>query len=522
MKKSAILFLSACFSFAVMADAPSGYYSSLEGKCGVELKKAAKEKVKSHKVISYGDATWDAFRSTDVRVVNGKEVWWDMYSNNQVSTNGHAGMNIEHSVANSWWGGTKNDAYKDLFHLNPSDADANNRKANYPLGEISGSPTWTNGVTNVGAPTSISQVGNAKVYEPHDDYKGDFARVFMYMFTVYDDIAWKSTTAWMYDTSLPLLFKPWAVELLLRWSREDPVDQKELSRNEAIYKIQGNRNPFIDMPELAEYIWGSSNTTPFYIGAEPIPGPGPGPVDPVVPVDPTSDVLLNCNFDDSSDISHYTGLDWSNTVTAGNLSGWFIKNYSGNNYASASAYKGTATGGPYEEWLITPVLNIPAGKEAVLTFRTQGAYGCDDSTLGVYLLSSTTPDSSRPLDAAVCTPNPDGAKPVYSDWLQSGDVVLGQGPSTCYVGFKYYSAQGGSGHSATFCLDDVKVTLREHSSVETIEGESAVYVDGDRIVAPEGSRVFSVNGSEFSLAGLSRGLYIVVTPAGRSAKVLVK
>lgn len=51
--------------------------------------------------------------------------------------------------------------------------------------------------------------------------------------------------------------KPWAVDLLLKWHRADPVSQKEVDRNEAVYGFQGNRNPFIDHPELVEYIWGN-------------------------------------------------------------------------------------------------------------------------------------------------------------------------------------------------------------------------------------------------------------------------
>ena len=52
--------------------------------------------------------------------------------------------------------------------------------------------------------------------------------------------------------------KPWAIKLLLQWSRQDPVSEKERTRNEKVYAIQGNRNPFIDYPELVEYIWGDS------------------------------------------------------------------------------------------------------------------------------------------------------------------------------------------------------------------------------------------------------------------------
>lgn len=53
------------------------------------------------------------------------------------------------------------------------------------------------------------------------------------------------------------VFKEWAINLLLHWSRQDPVSEKERARNEKVFLIQGNRNPFIDYPELAEYIWGN-------------------------------------------------------------------------------------------------------------------------------------------------------------------------------------------------------------------------------------------------------------------------
>ena len=260
---------------------PENYYNSLNGKCGAELMDAIKKMAAGHKEISYGDATWRAFRSTDIKVVNGKEYWWDMYSNNLVSTNGHSGMNIEHSVANSWWDGTHNAAYKDIVHLNPSDATANNRKSNYPLGEVSGTPTWENGVTFVGHPTSNTGGGSNYVYEPADEYKGDFARVFMYMFCAYKDMKWGTRFTWMYDTSNELMFKPWAQELLLSWSNLDAVSQKERDRNDGVQKEQGNRNPFIDLPDLADHIWGDKKTVPYNTGT----GGGDDPDDPDDPKD---------------------------------------------------------------------------------------------------------------------------------------------------------------------------------------------------------------------------------------------
>ncbi len=279
------------------AAAPEGYYDSLVGKKKEALKKAAKAVVRSHTAVSYGNSTWDAFESTDTRMVGGKLTWWDMYSPENVAvSSGHPGMNIEHSVPNSWWGGSKNDAYKDLFHLNPSDTDANSWKSNYPLGEVvtvhvtGKGVRYDNGVSKVGNPASGDCGGAKFVYEPADEYKGDFARAYFYMFTTYDDIAWQASSSdrnYMFDgTSWPSL-RPWAYEMLLEWAKNDPVSQKEIDRNEAIYKIQHNRNPFIDLPELAEYVWGNKTDQPFTLDGTQLPDPGPVDPDPTPgPIDP--------------------------------------------------------------------------------------------------------------------------------------------------------------------------------------------------------------------------------------------
>lgn len=270
-----------------LADAPNGYYAGLEGKNKGALKTAAKEAARSHKRISYSGGTWDAFESTDTHYVNGQLVWWDMYSDRNVPvSSGHPDMNVEHGVPNSWWGKTVNDAYCDLFHLNPSDRDANSAKGFYPLG-ICATVTFDNGVTKVGRPASGAAGGSPYVFEPDDRYKGDFARAYMYMFTIYDDIAWKSNQSdrnHMYDGSSYPMFRPWAYQMLLEWSAQDPVDEKERNRNEAIYKVQGNRNPFIDYPDLAEYIWGSKKDEKFSLSGSHDPGTDPGedpePIDP--------------------------------------------------------------------------------------------------------------------------------------------------------------------------------------------------------------------------------------------------
>ena len=285
LKKHFASLIMMLLASAAFAEIPWGYYSELNGLSGAKLKKAVKVAAKkNYERINYGTdnykkCTWKGFMESDTRVVNGVQCWWDMYSNNNIPApayNSHGDMNIEHAVANSWWGGnTSYDAYYDLFHLNPADAEANNHKSNYPLGVVQ-TVTWTNdgNVTTVGIPASGTCGGATRVYEPTDEYKGDFARAFFYIFTAYDDISWKtSSTDWMYDTSSDLTLKPWAYQMLLEWAKKDPVSQKEIDRNEAISKYQGNRNPFIDCPELAEHIWGSLSSTPFYFDE---PGVGEG------------------------------------------------------------------------------------------------------------------------------------------------------------------------------------------------------------------------------------------------------
>lgn len=261
------------------AAVPDGYYDSLEGKSGVELKAAVKKLIAPHEVISYGNpdpdnyfhpvyvSTWTVFEESDTRTVDDVLCWWDMYSLMNVwVSDGHPGLNIEHSVANSWWGGKSGstEAYNDMHHLNPSNSEANGAKSNWPLGQIQGNAYWTNGVSATGTAASGQGGGATRVFEPYWSYKGDFARAYFYIFTIYDDIPWKDEYAWMYNTASDLLLKPWAYELLLEWSAGDAVSVKEAERNEVIYEYQKNRNPFIDCPQLAEHIWGSRQNEPFH------------------------------------------------------------------------------------------------------------------------------------------------------------------------------------------------------------------------------------------------------------------
>lgn len=253
-------------ALTVAAAVPTGYYQSLENKSGAELLTALTALSQPETIVSYGGGTkgtWASFVNTDVRLINGREAWWDMYSNNIVYLPTYDAMNIEHCVPNSWWGGQKTNPYKDLFHLNPSDAIANGYKSNHPLGEVS-KATYDNGVIRVGTPAGEAG-GSGTVFEPADEYKGDFARAYMYVFVTYAQNSWDGNKyPYMFTLSgTTATLQPWAAQLLLKWSEEDPVDSKEQQRNEAIFLEQGNRNPFIDMPALADYVWGARKNQKF-------------------------------------------------------------------------------------------------------------------------------------------------------------------------------------------------------------------------------------------------------------------
>ena len=276
-----MIFTAICGSiFSLLADMPRDYYpNSLEGKNGAELKTELHNLLKNHTRLPYGSrdynqiaCTWTVFKKSDVRP-NGKV--WDMYSNNSYNFSNGAGatkgMNIEHSVPKSWWGDAydetatpltrfKYDGSYDLRHLTPSDAAANTAKSNYPLGEVD-SPLFDNGVTKVGTGQANGRATN--LFEPADEYKGDFARMYLYFVTCYQDYSWKSSALSMFaQNSYPTL-NAYGQSLLLKWHRQDPVSQKEIDRNNAVYSFQGNRNPFIDYPNMVEYIWGDSTNYEF-------------------------------------------------------------------------------------------------------------------------------------------------------------------------------------------------------------------------------------------------------------------
>ncbi|MDE6310951.1 MAG: endonuclease [Muribaculaceae bacterium] len=253
--------------FASNAAVPAGYYSGCENKSGKALLQALNTTVGPHTTVGYDDL-YDLYKTSDVRA-NG--LIWDMYSTKEWPTGSqHCGnysnigdcYNREHSMPKSWFSNAK-PMYSDAFHLYPTDGKVNGQRSNYPYGECAGGTRLpdnkgVHALGRLGASTFPGYTGT--VFEPDDEYKGDFARSYFYMAAAYNDRIASWSSPMLAGNNFPA-FSPWAVELLLKWHRQDPVSDKERNRNEAVFARQKNRNPFIDYPDLAEHIWGSRNTS---------------------------------------------------------------------------------------------------------------------------------------------------------------------------------------------------------------------------------------------------------------------
>ena len=251
-------------SFTLMAQPPATYYNSAAGKSGAELKTALYNIIKSHTELSYS-ALWTAFRTTDVKP-NGRV--WDMYSNTDYTFGTDQGAsynaegqtyNREHSFPKSWFK-EGYPMYTDLFHLYPADGYVNSQRSNYPFGNVRNVRYTSRNGSKLGTPTVSNFNESNYVFEPANEYKGDFARTYLYMATRYEDriASWRGNNAATRDildgNSFPA-YKSFYIDLLIEWHKNDPVSEKEINRNNAVYALQGNRNPYIDHPEWVECVW---------------------------------------------------------------------------------------------------------------------------------------------------------------------------------------------------------------------------------------------------------------------------
>ena len=209
-----------------------GYYVTLKDVSEDDLKQELKELVSKKKTLSYKDM-WTTCREANKDPNNNSKVII-FYSGMSVNasdqnTGGTTGWNREHVFPLSY-GSNKTDAH----HVMPESTTTNSIRGNLPFAEL---PNGSFANSNWGMTTSKC---DGSYFEPRDEVKGDVARIIMYMSLVY-------------DLNPSRIFKD--ESLMLKWHLNDPVDDFELNRNNVIENYQDNRNPFIDYPDLAEFIF---------------------------------------------------------------------------------------------------------------------------------------------------------------------------------------------------------------------------------------------------------------------------
>ncbi|MEM9884897.1 MAG: endonuclease [Bacteroidota bacterium] len=269
-------------------EAVSGdYYACIEdfidngGRCA-ELKTQLFSLIDDHIVLPYTGTpydVWDFMCEYDLILKDGSTTQfriWDVFSDNPNgpepyeyecsdmggSASGEGqGFNRDHVFPRSWWGGSQTaDQFSDVNNLLPSDIYVNSRKSNFPLGEVNATNYLSDNGSRIGSPNNGCA---ANVFEPIDEYKGDFARMYFYMATRYESqiAGWENSNNQSNEAlagnSYPV-FESCLLNRLLKWHKDDPVSQKELDRNEGVFIRQNNRNPYIDHPEYVDLVWGIS------------------------------------------------------------------------------------------------------------------------------------------------------------------------------------------------------------------------------------------------------------------------
>ncbi|MGE7600200.1 endonuclease [Lysinibacillus fusiformis] len=235
-------------NFSVTVSAANDYYAGAMNKDGQALKSALHDIISKQKVLSYNDV-WNAIKYTDEDPNNSSNVilFYSGKSSSKTNSGGNVGnWNREHTWAKSHGNfGTSNGPGTDIHHLRPTDVQVNSSRGNLDF-DNGGSPVT--GCTGC--------LRDSDSFEPPKRVKGDVARMLFYMATRYEpgDKVDLELNDKVNNGSAPYHGK---LSVLLQWHKDDPVDDYERQRNNRIYEIQGNRNPFIDHPEWVEMIWKS-------------------------------------------------------------------------------------------------------------------------------------------------------------------------------------------------------------------------------------------------------------------------
>lgn len=256
---------------------PLTYYEDITAASGVELLGELHDLLATtHRTYTaYADCKNPVYVANTDSDYNGEVM--EFYSQTSIDASWGGGKqgtwNREHvwckSLSNNVW----DESYggSDMHHIRPVESGLNSARNNSPYGEVSSS---ANDLYYEDSNNNRVALGGHKendVFEPLDNVKGDVARIIFYLYTHYNDYSNVGGTTngrgRCGDLSFSMIVdgnEDEAIDTLLSWNELDPVSQQEEDRNEAVASYQGNRNPFIDHPEYADYIWGDASPLPSF------------------------------------------------------------------------------------------------------------------------------------------------------------------------------------------------------------------------------------------------------------------
>ncbi|HMC99812.1 MAG TPA: endonuclease [Ferruginibacter sp.] len=340
---SATSITAAATTFNGSPGIPAGYYDAAAGLTCNNLKTALYNIIKptvANPTPTY-TGIWSAAYITDDHLNDAgtKTILWDQYSDNPTGAEpyeytfgtpyqdkGSSGTsegqryNREHTFPQAWFGGSIEPMFSDMFIVYPSDKKVNSLRANFPYGKVTSPTTTTLNGTKIG-PNASSPSYTSTVIEPIDAYKGDLARTILYVATAYEGsvAGWQgnSNANDVLDGSTYPAFDSWYLTLLYGWHVQDPVSTKETDRNNDVYMIQGNRNPYIDHPEYVALVWQCTGLLPVTI------------ID-LTAVKNSGSVLLKWYATFETNFKLYEvqrSIDGINFTTVGNVNGTNLANY---------------------------------------------------------------------------------------------------------------------------------------------------------------------------------------------------
>lgn len=258
------------FTVRTQAEAPAGYYSSAAGLSGNQLRTSLHLIIDGHTPAYYGNS--DEYMETidaapgyadRVKLVYSRRIELGDHfigNGNPTPSPVTAGWNREHLWPNSYGIDGIEPLYSDLFNLRPSDVDVNSARGNLYF-DLSSAQ---NGGLSVPAHSEAPLCSKDNVsWEPPAELKGDIARSMFYMDIRYEGDAGENNLKLTDNTALITSYNAYMGKLstLLLWHYRDPVSFEEQARNDAVYRIQGNRNPFIDHPEWVENVYNRYQLT---------------------------------------------------------------------------------------------------------------------------------------------------------------------------------------------------------------------------------------------------------------------